>query len=140
MTDGLACYPSGRLVRNCTSSSMTTVGDMWSAPARGPPHLDRGRRGQLPECTAGGRHSWRVPVTAFWQAHRDAAWTYSELISDWAQLSPGMTAWDLYGGVGVFAAVLADAVGESGRVITVDSSRAASRAARAAFTDMPQVR
>jgi tRNA/tmRNA/rRNA uracil-C5-methylase (TrmA/RlmC/RlmD family) len=86
-----------------------------------------------------GRHSWRVPVTAFWQAHRDAALAYSELICDWAQPSAGMTAWDLYGGVGVFAAVLGDAVGESGRVVTVDSSRAASQAAQAAFTDLPQV-
>jgi tRNA/tmRNA/rRNA uracil-C5-methylase (TrmA/RlmC/RlmD family) len=86
-----------------------------------------------------GRHSWRVPVTAFWQAHRDAARTYSELVTDWAQPSTGMTAWDLYGGVGVFAAVLGDAVGESGQVVTVDSSRAASRAARAALTDLPQV-
>ena len=52
-----------------------------------------------------GRHSWQVPVTAFWQAHRDAARTYSELVGDWARPGPGMTAWDLYGGVGVFAAV-----------------------------------
>jgi tRNA/tmRNA/rRNA uracil-C5-methylase (TrmA/RlmC/RlmD family) len=86
-----------------------------------------------------GRHSWRVPVTAFWQAHRDAARTYSDLVTDWAQPSAGMTAWDLYGGVGVVAAVLGDAVGESGQVVTVDSSRAASRAARAALTDLPQV-
>jgi tRNA/tmRNA/rRNA uracil-C5-methylase (TrmA/RlmC/RlmD family) len=86
-----------------------------------------------------GRYSWQVPVTAFWQAHRDAARTYSELVSDWAQPGPGMTAWDLYGGVGVFAAVLADAVGESGRVLSVDSSRAASRAARATLADIPQV-
>lgn len=86
-----------------------------------------------------GRHTWQVPVTAFWQAHRDAAQTYSELVTDWAQPSAGMTAWDLYGGVGVFAAVLGDAVGESGQVVTVDSCRAASRAARAALTDLPQV-
>jgi tRNA/tmRNA/rRNA uracil-C5-methylase (TrmA/RlmC/RlmD family) len=86
-----------------------------------------------------GRRSWQVPVTAFWQAHRDAARTYSELVNDWAQAGPGMTAWDLYGGVGVFAAVLADAVGESGQVLSVDSSRAASRAARASFVDLPQV-
>jgi tRNA/tmRNA/rRNA uracil-C5-methylase (TrmA/RlmC/RlmD family) len=86
-----------------------------------------------------GRHRWQVPVTAFWQAHRDAARTYSELVSDWAQPGPGMTAWDLYGGVGVFAAVLADAVGESGQVLSVDSSRAASRAARATLADLPQV-
>jgi tRNA/tmRNA/rRNA uracil-C5-methylase (TrmA/RlmC/RlmD family) len=86
-----------------------------------------------------GRHSWQVPVTAFWQAHRDAARTYSALVGDWAQLGPGMTAWDLYGGVGVFAAVLADAVGESGLVVSVDSSRAASRAARATLGDLAQV-
>jgi tRNA/tmRNA/rRNA uracil-C5-methylase (TrmA/RlmC/RlmD family) len=86
-----------------------------------------------------GRHSWQVPLTTFWQAHRDAARTYSELVSDWAQPSPGMTAWDLYGGVGVFAAALGDAVGGSGQVVSVDSSRAASRAARATLADLPQV-
>ncbi|MGC1740232.1 MAG: TRAM domain-containing protein [Mycobacterium sp.] len=86
-----------------------------------------------------GRHSWQVPLTTFWQAHRDAARTYSELVSDWAQPSPGMTAWDLYGGVGVFAAALGDAVGDSGQVVSVDSSRAASRAARATLADLPQL-
>jgi tRNA/tmRNA/rRNA uracil-C5-methylase (TrmA/RlmC/RlmD family) len=87
-----------------------------------------------------GRHSWQVPVTGFWQAHRDAARTYSDLVSDWARPDPGMTAWDLYGGAGLFAAILADAVGESGQVISVDSARAASRAARATLADLPQVR
>lgn len=88
---------------------------------------------------ASGR-SWRIRVTAFWQAHRDAARVYSSLIGAWAQLSAGMTAWDLYGGAGVFAAVLGEAVGESGRVLTVDTSRAASRAARDALVDLPQVK
>lgn len=86
----------------------------------------------------GGR-SWLVPVTAFWQAHRDAAAVYSSLVVDWAQPGAGMTAWDLYGGAGVFAAVLGEAVGESGRVVTVDTSRAATAAARAALADLPQV-
>ncbi|MBW0017914.1 MAG: class I SAM-dependent RNA methyltransferase [Mycobacterium sp.] len=86
-----------------------------------------------------GRRSWKVPVTSFWQAHRDAARIYSSLILDWAQPRTGMTAWDLYGGAGVFAASLGEAVGERGRVLTVDTSRAASRAARAALTDLPQV-
>ncbi len=36
----------------------------------------------------GGR-VWRVPVTAFWQAHRDAARVYSELVAEWAQLRAG---------------------------------------------------
>lgn len=86
-----------------------------------------------------GTRSWLVPVTAFWQAHRDAAGVYSSLVADWAQPGAGMTVWDLYGGAGVFAATLADAVGESGRVLTVDTSRAATRAARAALVDLPQV-
>ncbi|MCV7434269.1 class I SAM-dependent RNA methyltransferase [Mycolicibacterium bacteremicum] len=86
----------------------------------------------------GGRR-WRVPVTAFWQAHRDAPRTYSALVGDAAALQPGMTAWDLYGGAGVFASVLADRVGESGKVLTVDTSRGAARAARAALADAPQV-
>lgn len=86
-----------------------------------------------------GDRIWRVPVTAFWQAHRDAARVYSGLVAGWAQLSAGMTAWDLYGGAGVFAAVLAGAVGETGKVVTVDTSRGASRAARAALTDLTWV-
>ncbi|MGA8253257.1 MAG: class I SAM-dependent RNA methyltransferase [Mycobacterium sp.] len=86
-----------------------------------------------------GRRSWRVPVTAFWQAHRDAAGVYSGLVVDWAQPAAGMTVWDLYGGVGVFAAALGEAVGESGRVLTVDTSRSATRAARDALVDLPQV-
>jgi tRNA/tmRNA/rRNA uracil-C5-methylase (TrmA/RlmC/RlmD family) len=86
-----------------------------------------------------GRRKWQVPVTAFWQAHRDAARVYSSLVIDWAQPGAGRTAWDLYGGAGVFAAVLGDAVGESGRVLTIDTSRVATRAARAALLDLPQV-
>lgn len=86
-----------------------------------------------------GTRSWRVPVTAFWQSHRDAAGVYSGLVADWAQAAAGMTAWDLYGGAGVFAAVLGEAVGESGQVLTVDSARAATGAARAALADLPQV-
>jgi len=82
---------------------------------------------------------WRVPVTAFWQAHRDAARVYSELVGEWAQLGDGMVAWDLYGGAGIFAAVLGEAVGDAGRVLTVDTSRGASRSARAALADLGSV-
>jgi tRNA/tmRNA/rRNA uracil-C5-methylase (TrmA/RlmC/RlmD family) len=42
----------------------------------------------------------------------------------------------LYGGAGVFAAVLAEGVGESGKVVTVDTSRGASRSARTALADL----
>ena len=36
-----------------------------------------------------GERSWRVPVTAFWQAHRDAPGLYSALVAEWAQLERG---------------------------------------------------
>ena len=65
---------------------------------------------------------------------------YSDLVADWVQLGAGMSAWDLYGGAGVFAAVLGDAVGRSGRVLSVDTSRGSTRAARAALTDLTQVK
>lgn len=87
-----------------------------------------------------GHRQWQVPVTAFWQAHRDAARMYSDLVVEWAQPAAGMTMWDLYGGAGVFAAALADTVGESGHVLTVDSSRASSRTAQSALADLPQVK
>lgn len=87
-----------------------------------------------------GQRRWRVPVTAFWQAHRDAATVYSALVAEWAQVPVAGTAWDLYGGAGVFAAVLGDAVGSSGEVLSVDTSRAGSRAGRAALSDLGQVR
>ena len=86
-----------------------------------------------------GAREWRLPVTAFWQAHRDAAALYRGLVADRSGLQPGMTAWDLYGGAGVFASALAEQVGPGGQVLTVDTSRAASRAARTALTDLPWV-
>lgn len=87
-----------------------------------------------------GDREWRIPVDAFWQSHRDAAATYSTLVREWSGDLPGARAWDLYGGAGVLAAALADAVGERGRVLTVDSSRPASAAARVALADLPGVR
>lgn len=84
-----------------------------------------------------GERVWRLPVTAFWQAHRDAATLYSTLIHQWLDGAGARRAWDLYGGAGVFAAALADVVGPGGQVITVDTARGASAAARAALADLP---
>lgn len=86
-----------------------------------------------------GDRVWHVPVTGFWQSHRDAARVYSDVVASWADLAPGMTAWDLYGGSGLFAAALADGVGEIGQVLSVDMGRATSRAAQRALADLPQV-
>lgn len=84
-----------------------------------------------------GQRVWRLPVTAFWQAHRDAAAAYSALVAEWLGGCGARRAWDLYGGAGLFAAALADVVGPAGRVTTVDTARGASGAARTALSDLP---
>jgi tRNA/tmRNA/rRNA uracil-C5-methylase (TrmA/RlmC/RlmD family) len=86
------------------------------------------------------RRTWQVPAEAFWQAHPDAADVYAEVVAAWAGLSPGNAAWDLYCGVGLFASVLATAVGTAGEVIAVESTPAAARAAADNLSDLPQVR
>ncbi|OLT54514.1 hypothetical protein BJF89_16600 [Corynebacterium sp. CNJ-954] len=55
-----------------------------------------------------GECSWRVPVEAFWQAHRAAAGMYSGWVTAHTPVDSEL-AWDLYGGAGVFAAALGDA-------------------------------
>ncbi|MEZ5150896.1 class I SAM-dependent RNA methyltransferase [Rhodococcus zopfii] len=87
-----------------------------------------------------GSREWRLAATGFWQAHRGAAATYSAVVGEWADASAGATAWDLYGGVGVFAAALADQVGEVGRIESVESSRVAVDDGALALADLPQVR
>lgn len=84
-----------------------------------------------------GERVWRLPVTAFWQSHRDAATGYSALVKQWLDGSGARRAWDLYGGAGLFAAALAEVVGDNGQVLTVDTARSASGAARAALADLP---
>ncbi|WP_280182633.1 class I SAM-dependent RNA methyltransferase [Nocardia cyriacigeorgica] len=91
--------------------------------------------GRTVEYVAGRR--WELSATGFWQAHRDAAQRYSDLVAEWAALDPGATAWDLYSGVGVFAARLADQVGPSGAVLAVESGRAAVADGTAALADLP---
>lgn len=92
------------------------------------------------ECVqrVGGRE-WRLPVTGFWQSHRDAPRVYSELVTQWAAGAQGRRAWDLYGGAGLFAAALAGVVGDPGLVLSVDTSRPATDAARSALADLGQV-
>ncbi|MFE9576266.1 TRAM domain-containing protein [Nocardia sp. NPDC006044] len=91
--------------------------------------------GRAVEYVAGRR--WEVSATGFWQAHHGAAQCYSDLIAEWAGLHPGALAWDLYSGAGVFAARLADQVGQTGAVLAVESARPAVADGTAALHDLP---
>ncbi|MEV5832171.1 TRAM domain-containing protein [Nocardia sp. NPDC052112] len=94
-----------------------------------------GGSGRTVEYVAGRR--WELAATGFWQAHRGAAQCYSDLVAGWAGLGLGARAWDLYSGVGVFAAALAGQVGPTGSVLAVESTRSAVADGNAALRDLP---
>jgi tRNA/tmRNA/rRNA uracil-C5-methylase (TrmA/RlmC/RlmD family) len=99
----------------------------------------RWERGGKARQEAAGRR-WRLRADGFWQVHPAAASTFTEVVGEWAGLGPGGTAWDLYGGVGLFAGVLAEQAGQTGSVVMVESGRTAVADAERNLADLPQVR
>ena len=71
--------------------------------------------------------TFRVDATGFWQVHPAAATTLVGAVLDGLDPQPGETALDLYSGVGLFAAFLADA---GCAVLTAESDKPAVRNAR----------
>ncbi|WP_262284499.1 class I SAM-dependent RNA methyltransferase [Micromonospora sp. MA102] len=86
---------------------------------------------------AAGR-DWTLPASGFWQVHPAAADALVGAVLDLLDPRPGETAWDLYGGAGLFAAALAGRVGDA-RVTLVESSQSGVDAARANLADLPRV-
>ncbi|GAA4874145.1 class I SAM-dependent RNA methyltransferase [Pseudonocardia benzenivorans] len=82
---------------------------------------------------------WRLRPGAFWQVHPALAPTLAAVVGQWAAAPAGATAWDLYGGAGLFAAVLAEQVGRDGAVTVVESAAGAVADGEAALADLPQV-
>lgn len=91
-----------------------------------------------------GERSWEVPVTGFWQAHRNAPETYVDaavtMLAD-VGVSGRVHAWDLYGGAGVFSASLLDRGAAHGFDVTsvdlVDTDPGALAAAEVTLADDP---
>jgi tRNA/tmRNA/rRNA uracil-C5-methylase (TrmA/RlmC/RlmD family) len=88
---------------------------------------------------AAGR-CWELSALGFWQVHPAAADVLAALVGSWTAVPLGGTAWDLYGGVGLFASVLASQVGPTGSVTVVEASRLAVADGAAALADLAQVR
>ncbi|GAA0900059.1 class I SAM-dependent RNA methyltransferase [Pseudonocardia zijingensis] len=87
---------------------------------------------------AAGRE-WLLSPGVFWQVHPALADALAAVVAEWAAAPAGGTAWDLYGGVGLFASVLAGLVGPDGEVVVVESAARAVADGRAALADLPQV-
>ncbi|HYH31106.1 MAG TPA: TRAM domain-containing protein [Pseudonocardia sp.] len=92
-----------------------------------------------PVLQRGAGREWRLSPGVFWQVHPALPDALAAVVAEWADAPAGGTAWDLYGGVGLFAAVLAGQVGRDGAVTVVESSRQAVADGRAELADLPQV-
>jgi len=99
-------------------------------PLRGRAHLSQ---------HAAGR-DWRVSAGGFWQVHPGAPDALVGAVTAWLDPQPGDVALDLYSGAGLFAGVLARAVGPGGTVIGVEADQAAVRDARHNLREWPWAR
>src|SRR6266700_4870716 len=95
-------------------------------------------RGYLSHHAAG--RDWRVSAGAFWQVHPGAADALTDAVTTALEPQPGDVALDLYCGAGLFAGVLAPAVGPGGTVAGVEADAAAVRDARHNLRPWPWAR
>jgi tRNA/tmRNA/rRNA uracil-C5-methylase (TrmA/RlmC/RlmD family) len=82
---------------------------------------------------------FRVAEDGFWQVHPQAPRVLVEAVLGLLSPRPGERALDLYAGVGLFSAFLAEAVGRAGGVVSVEGNRRASELAGENLADLPQV-
>jgi tRNA/tmRNA/rRNA uracil-C5-methylase (TrmA/RlmC/RlmD family) len=78
-----------------------------------------------------------VARDGFWQSHRGAPGTLVRAVLAAGEPRVGEVVVDLYCGVGLFTAFLADAVGATGRVVGVEGDRTAVEHARATLAGRP---
>ncbi|HEX8498203.1 MAG TPA: TRAM domain-containing protein [Actinomycetales bacterium] len=104
--------------------------------------LDRvtGRTWVSEQVVVGGwQRELRVTGSGFWQVHPHAASTLVGAVLDALDPQPGEQALDLYAGVGLFAAALADRLGPQGAVLAIEGDERAVRDARRNLHDLPGV-
>jgi len=87
-----------------------------------------------------GVREFAVSAKGFWQVHPDAAATFAGAVLAGVAPRPGESVLDLYAGAGMLTAVLAEAVGATGRVLGIESSRGAVADAGANLADLPWAR
>ena len=85
-------------------------------------------------------HDFTVTGSGFWQVHPEAARTLVDAVLGAAEARPGDRVADLYAGVGLFTAFLADAVGPDGLVVSVEADRQGARDARRSLHGRSEVR
>lgn len=88
-----------------------------------------------------GAQEFRVSGDGFWQIHRKAPEVLSQAVGEYVSgfLSAGSAAADLYAGAGLFTALLAEAVGPTGAVFSVEGSPVTSKDAMHNFDGRAEV-
>lgn len=84
-------------------------------------------------------HTLEVSQASFWQSHRKAPDVLAAVVKKYADVKSGDHVLDLYGGVGLFTAVLIDEVGAGGRIDLVEGSKSATSDATKNFADNTNV-
>jgi tRNA/tmRNA/rRNA uracil-C5-methylase (TrmA/RlmC/RlmD family) len=86
-----------------------------------------------------GEHTYEISPTSFWQSHSAAPKVLTKLVMDLLALRPGDQVCDLYGGVGLFTARMAEDVGDIGKVHLIESSHRATQDALKIFDKQKNV-
>lgn len=97
----------------------------------------RGRPGVREQAV---HRTFRVSGSGFWQVHPAGAETLTAAVLGLLQPAAGEFALDLYAGVGLFAAALAEPLGPGGRVIAIESDQGATADAAYNLRDLQTVR
>ena len=92
---------------------------------------------QLIEKVAG--FTYQISPQSFWQAHKSAPAALIAEVLTKLSLQPGEVVCDLYGGVGLFTAPMADAVGTKGKVHLIELDRRAIADAQKIFKGVGNV-
>jgi tRNA/tmRNA/rRNA uracil-C5-methylase (TrmA/RlmC/RlmD family) len=77
---------------------------------------------------------------SFWQSHVDAPTVLTDAVLEYAQIKNGEHVLDLYGGVGLFTAVMVDVVGVDGSIDLIEGSKSATSDAARNFASNANVR
>jgi len=106
--------------------------------------LRRGRPDTRPNARSSvhervGDYVYRVSAAGFWQVHREAPAVLVDAVRAGVGDVVGATVADLYSGAGLFTVPLADAVGPTGSVVSVEGDERAVRDARRTLHDRDNV-
>jgi tRNA/tmRNA/rRNA uracil-C5-methylase (TrmA/RlmC/RlmD family) len=110
------------------------------APAVGPALVGPGGASDEPIVERAVGRQWTLPADTFWQVHPAAADTLARAVLDLLEPRHGESAWDLYGGAGLFSAALATRLGAEAQITLVEAAPRAVAAARTNLTDLSGLR